>query len=154
MRDADKPKETVREIRLDELDKLLELYKHLNADDPELTIDEGLKKIWHEIMEDPNHYCLISEDKGVVISSCILVIIKNLTRNARPYALIENVVTHERYRRKGYGAAILKRAIEIAKEKDCYKIMLMTSRKEENTLRFYERAGFHRGEKTAFIIRM
>lgn len=146
--------ERVREIKSDELNKLLELYKYLNADDPELTIDEGLKEIWHEIMEDPNHFCLVTEDEGVIISSCILVIIKNLTRNARPYALIENVVTHEQYRKKGYGTAILKKAIEIAKEKDCYKVMLMTSRKEEDTLRFYESAGFHKGEKTAFIIRM
>ena len=146
--------ERVREIKFDEFNKLLDLYKHLNAEDPELTMDEGLKKICYEIMEDPNHFCLVIEDEGIIVSSCILVIIKNLTRNARPYALIENVVTHEQYRKKGYGTAILKRALEIAKEKDCYKVMLMTSRKDENTLRFYERVGFHKGEKTAFIIRM
>lgn len=82
------------------------------------------------------------------------MIIKNLTRNARPYGLIENVVTHEKYRKKGYGTAILKRAVEMAKEKDCYKVMLMTSRKEESILGFYEQAGFQRGEKTAFVVRM
>lgn len=146
--------ERVREIEFNELHKLLELYKQLHQDDPELTIDEGLKNIWHEIMGDPNHFCLVIEDEGVMVSSCILVIIKNLTRNARPYALIENVVTHEQYRKRGYGTAILKRAIEIAKEKDCYKVMLMTSTKEASTLRFYERAGFHKGDKTAFTIRM
>jgi len=32
--------------------------------------------------------------------------------------------------------------------------MLMTGRKEESTLQFYEKAGFHKGEKTAFIIRL
>ena len=90
----------VRNIKFDELNQLLELYKHLNPDDPELTIDEGLKKLWYEIMDNPNHFCLVIEDEGTIVSSCILVIVKNLTRNARPYALIENVVTHEDYRKK------------------------------------------------------
>lgn len=78
----------------------------------------------------------------------------NLTRNARPYGLIENVVTHPDYRNKGYGTAILKKAVDIAREHNCYKAMLMSSRKEESTLRFYEKAGFERGDKTGFVIRL
>ena len=105
-------------------------------------------------MDNPNHFCLVIEDEGTIVSSCILVIVKNLTRNARPYALIENVVTHEDYRKKGYGTAILKRAMEIAKEENCYKVMLMTSSKEEQIFRFYEKSGFDSEEKTAFIKRM
>jgi ribosomal protein S18 acetylase RimI-like enzyme len=144
----------VREIRIDELDKLLELYKHLNPDDPVLSNDERLKSIWNEIIENPDHFCLVIEEDNLLVSSCIVVVIKNLTRNARPYALIENVITHENYRKQGFGTAIIKRSIEIAKEKNCYKVMLMTSRKKESTLRFYESAGFLRGEKTAFVVRM
>ena len=146
--------EWVREIKDDDLYKLLELYKQLNPDDPELTVDERVKQIWQAIVEDPNHFCLVIEEEGIIVSSCILVIIHNLTRNARPYAVIENVVTHEQYRKRGYGTAVLKKAIEIAKEKGCYKVMLMTGKKDEATLRFYERAGFNRGEKTAFLVRM
>lgn len=143
--------EKVRCIGPNELAKLLELYKHLNRDDPELTMDKRLETIWNEILADPGHFYLVIEEDGIIVSSCVLVIIKNLTRNARPYALIENVVTHEKYRNKGYGTALLKRAVQIAKENNCYKVMLMTSRKEESTLRFYEKAGFNKGEKTAFI---
>lgn len=144
----------VREIKYGELKELLELYKHLNPDNPELTVDERIEEIWQEIMEDPGHFCLVIEEDGLIVSSCILVIIKNLTRNARPYALIENVVTHEQYRKRGYGTAVLRKAVEIAREMGCYKVMLMTGRKEEATLKFYERAGFNKDEKTSFIIRM
>lgn len=143
--------EEVRLADLQELEALLELYKHLNADDPELATDESLKKLWKEIYEDPGMYCLVIEKEGMLISSCFLIIVKNLTRGARPYAVIENVVTHSDFRKKGYGTSILSRALEIAKEKNCYKIMLMTSRKEESTLRFYEKAGFERGKKTGFV---
>ena len=67
--------ERVREIKDDELNKLLKLYKHLNPDDPELTVDERVKQIWQAIMEDPNHFCLVIEEDGVIVSSCIMVII-------------------------------------------------------------------------------
>jgi hypothetical protein len=32
-----------------------------------------------------------------------------------------------------------------------YKIMLMTGSKKESTLSFYEKAGYNRSDKTAFI---
>jgi GNAT superfamily N-acetyltransferase len=144
----------VRKIKFGELEQLLELYKHLNSDDPELNIDGKLTTLWQEILANPNYFCLVIKEDDKIISSCNLIIIKNLTRGARPYALIENVVTHREYRKRGCAAAILKRAIEIAQEKNCYKVMLLTGRKDDSTLRFYEKAGFKRGEKTGLIIRL
>jgi GNAT superfamily N-acetyltransferase len=144
----------VRLIKFDELEQLIELYQHLNKDDPKLEIDPSLKQLWRDIFDDPNLYYLVIAEDGMLVSSCTFAIIKNLTRNARPFVLIENVVTHEKYRNKGYGTAILKRVVEIAKEIGCYKVMLMTSRKEESTLKFYEKAGFNKGDKTAFVIRI
>ncbi|MFZ5988231.1 MAG: GNAT family N-acetyltransferase [Bacillota bacterium] len=141
----------VRLIKFDELQGLLELYRHLNSKDPELAVNESLKGLWKDIFEDPNMYYLVIEEDGKLVSSCVLVIVRNLTRGAKPYALIENVVTHKDYRNKGYGTSILERAVEIAKDKSCYKVMLMTGRKEESTLRFYEKAGFERGIKTGFV---
>lgn len=145
---------SVRLIKVDELEKLLALYRFLNPDDQVLNIDQALRDHWHEILADPNLLYLVIEEDGILVSSCALAIIKNLTRGAQPYGLIENVVTHGNYRKKGYGTAILKKAIEFAREKNCYKVMLMTGRKDEGTLRFYEKAGFDRGEKTAFVIRL
>jgi len=84
----------------------------------------------------------------------MLAIIKNLTRSGRPFGLIENVVTQSEYRNKGYGTAVLQQAVETAKENNCYKVVLLTGRKEESKLRFYEQAGFERGIKTGFIKRL
>ena len=55
-----------------------------------------------QIIQDPNHHLSVNEVDGRIISSCVCVIIPNLTRNIRPYAFIENVVTHEDYRGKGF----------------------------------------------------
>lgn len=148
---GERPVALVRLIQEGDLPQLLELYKHLNPDDPVLSIDEKLIAHWREILENPGQLYIGAEEDGRLVASCVLVVIPNMTRSARPYGLIENVVTHPDYRRRGLGKAVLQKAVEIAGVKGCYKVMLMTGRREEGTLRFYEEAGFVRGIKTAFI---
>lgn len=144
--------ESVRLIRYEELGKLLSLYRHLHPEDPDVRDSEAAESLWTEIFNDPNLYYLVIEDNGEIISSCTIAIIKNLTRNLRPYGLIENMITHPNYRNQGLGTKILHKAVEIAKENNCYKVMLLTGSKSEDTLRFYKNAGFVQGVKTGFII--
>lgn len=130
---------------------MLDLYQYLNPDDPDLQGTDYITELWRNIFNDPGRYYFVIEKDGLLVSTCTLAIIKNLTRSGRPFGLIENVVTHSEYRKRGYGTAILQKAVEIARDNNCYKVMLLTGRKEESTLRFYERAGFERGIKTGFI---
>lgn len=140
----------VREVRENELHKVLELYLHLHEEAiPEMT--EHLEKTWNTIMRDENHHIIVKEVDGEIVSSCVCVIIPNLTRNIRPYAFIENVVTHSDYRGKGYATECLHYAKTIAENANCYKMMLLTGSKEEATLRFYEQAGYNCADKTAFV---
>lgn len=94
---------------------------------------------------------MLCEVNGKIDSSCVCVIIPNLTRSVRPYAFIENVVTHGDYRNKGYATDCLNFAKKIAEENHCYKMMLLTGAKEESTLNFYRNAGYNDSDKTAFI---
>ena len=140
----------VREIRENELNELLELYLFLHETSvPEMT--EHLKNTWNTIMKDRNHHIIVKEIGGKIVSSCVCVIIPNLTRNIRPYAFIENVVTNSAYRGKGYATECLNYAKEIAIKENCYKLMLLTGSKEETTLKFYSNAGYNSSDKTAFI---
>jgi GNAT superfamily N-acetyltransferase len=134
-----------------ELPALLELYRHLHAVDAPLPDNDQLQQVWHDILSDPKLYCLVGEWEGKLIASCVLAILPNLTRGARPYGLIENVVTHAEFRQKGIGTKLLRYALQLAWEKNCYKVMLLTGSKREETLRFYEQAGFRKGVKTGFI---
>ena len=94
---------------------------------------------------------IVCEVDGKIVSSCVCVIIPNLTRNVRPYAFVENVVTHSDYRGKGYASLCLDYAKSIAENDGCYKIMLLTGSKSDSTLNFYKRAGYNSNDKTAFI---
>ncbi len=140
----------VREVYENELQELLELYLHLHESTiPEMT--EHLNKTWKNIIHDENHHIIVNIVDNKIVSSCVCVVIPNLTRNIRPYAFIENVVTQQDYRGKGYATECLNYARKIAEEADCYKMMLLTGSKKDSTLRFYERAGYNSSDKTAFI---
>lgn len=140
----------VREIQYNEQKELLELYLSLHEDSiPEQS--ETLKSTWNEILNDKNHHLLVNIIDGKIVSSCVCVIIPNLTRGIRPYAFIENVVTHEKYRGQGYATECLNYAKKLAQENNCYKMMLLTGSKEEKTLSFYRNAGYNSTDKTAFI---
>ena len=140
----------VREANKNDLEAVLELYLFLH-DDSIPAHDDHLAKTWNQIMEDPNHHFIVNEVDGKIVSSCVCVIIPNLSRGVRPYAFVENVVTHADYRCKGYATECLDYAKQIAISENCYKMMLLTGSKRESTLRFYERAGYNSSDKTAFI---
>lgn len=140
----------VREAGKEDLQSVLELYLYLHEDHiPEQ--DEHLEDVWNQIIEDPNHHLIVKEVDGKIISSCVCVIIPNLTRDVRPYAFIENVVTHADYRGHGYAGECLDYAKKLAKKENCYKMMLLTGSKKPETLAFYEKAGYNSSDKTAFI---
>ena len=140
----------VGEVAENELSELLQLYLYLHEKSiPEMT--EHLKGTWNSILKDENHHIIVNKINGKIVSSCVCVIIPNLTRNIRPYAFIENVVTHIEYRGKGYATECLNYAKEIAQKSNCYKIMLLTGSKEKAILNFYNNAGYNSTDKTAFI---
>lgn len=140
----------VREAKEKDLQEILELYLYLHETAvPEMS--EHLADTWRQIIQDENHHLIVNVVDGKIVSSCVCVIIPNLTRNVRPYAFVENVVTHSDYRGKGYATECLSYAKEIAQKQNCYKMMLLTGSKEQKTLDFYKNAGYNSTDKTAFI---
>lgn len=140
----------IREAVPGDLTALMALYTQLhNNDMPKDT--EQLQRLWQRILEDHDHHIIVADEEGTIVSSCVCVIIPNLTHHQQPYALIENVITDEEHRNRGLATRCLDYAREIARGENCYKMMLLTGSKQESTLTFYRRAGYNSEDKTAFI---
>ncbi len=140
----------IREITNADFDGLMTLYMQLHGN-PFPEKSNEVMALWEGILADPNHHIIVAVEDGKIVSSCVCVIIPNLTHGQQPYAFIENVVTDEAYRKRGLATACLDFAKEIALKENCYKMMLLTGSKSESTLNFYERSGYNRNDKTAFI---
>lgn len=142
----------LRALQANELPALLDLYRHLHTQDAPLPPQPVVEGVWAEAMANPRiRYFGGFADDGALVASCTLTTIPNLTRACKPYGVIENVVTHADHRGRGWGKAVLAQALAHAWQQGCYKVMLLTGRQDEATLRFYEQAGFDRHGKQAFV---
>ncbi|MFA6312953.1 MAG: GNAT family N-acetyltransferase [Sterolibacterium sp.] len=141
----------IRPLAKDDLPALLRLYRHLHSSDAPLPSQGEIDAVWTEIVSSDRFRYFGSFVGGALVSSCTISIIPNLTRGCKPYGVIENVVTHADHRRRGYGTDILRFVLTHAWSAGCYKVMLLTGRKDDSTLRFYRSAGFDPDEKHAFI---
>ena len=142
----------VREAQASDFPRVVELYRQLQPGDPVLT-DGRDRAVFDQIAREPWLHLFVLEDKGRIQSTCYLNVIPNITRSARPYAIIENVVTDEMARGRGYGKRIVSNALDFAWGEGCYKVMIQTGSKRESTHAFYEACGFSRDARHAFIAR-
>ena len=140
----------IREIQDTDFDSLMQLYMQLH-DNPVPDKTPKIMELWKRIMEDKDHHIIVAEEDGRIVSSCVCVIIPNLTHNQQSYAFVENVITDEKYRRRGLATECLNYAKKIAQNENCYKMMLLTGSKKGSTHRFYRQAGYNSEDKTAFI---
>ena len=130
-------------------------FEHLTRFPPKEEQDMVLwENLIRKFERDENMYLLVLETEGRVISSVQMAIIESLTHNVRPFAVIENVVTHEAYRGRGYASMLLEKASAIAKEKGCYKLSLETGSNKESTLNFYRKNGFEIDRKHSCLKRL
>lgn len=133
-----------------DLDGILDLYTHLHEND--LIGDRSSQELaYDKILSCPGCFLYLTEDCNMIVSSCTLHILPNLTRGARPYGLIENVVTRRECRSQGYATRLLGHVLHAAWDAGCYKVMLLTGRADPVVFRTYEKAGFIRGKKEGLI---
>lgn len=141
----------IRTLTTEDLPALLALYAHLHSSDDPLPPAPVVQSVWAEVMQNEKIRYFGALLEGSLVASCNVTVIPNLTRGCKPYGIIENVVTHTDHRRRGYGKAVLCAALSHAWNIGCYKVMLLTGRKDPGTLHFYESAGFDGHAKHAFI---
>lgn len=141
----------VRDLTAADLPTLLGLYAQLHASDPPLSPAQAAT-LWQAIAADPALIYLGGFVGDRLVSACNAVVVTNLTRGGRPYAVIENVITDAALRRKGIGRAVLGALIERCWQRDCYKVSLTSGAARGPAHAFYEGLGFDGSAKHAFVI--
>lgn len=142
-----------RQLAFEDLDALVALYEHLHASDAPLPSRRDVEDTWKKLCQSADHLYLGVDVGGLLVASCAVAIVPNLTRGARPYGLIENVVTHADHRRRGLGRAVVAEALDRCWSRRCYKVMLMSGTGRPQIHAFYEALGFDPDAKHAFIAR-
>ncbi len=84
---------------------------------------------------------LVVEEDGKIIGTVRLLFEQKYYHGGRLAGHIEDVSTHKNHTGKGVASALIRRAIELCREKNCYKIILDCS---DELVGFYQKLGFER----------
>ncbi|MGW3960748.1 N-acetyltransferase family protein [Amycolatopsis sp. NPDC005003] len=132
---------TTRPAREADVPALLALFRELHPDDPPPSA-QAAAAAWRAVQAQSGRVILVAECGGAVIGTADCATLPNLTRGARPFMLVENVVVATGHRRSGVGAALMEAAFAAARRAGCYKVQLLSRSGREAAHAFYESLGF------------
>lgn len=97
---------------------------------------------WTRIETDPDRTVLVAERRGQIIGTLDLILVANLTHDAQPWAIVDNVVVDTAARRAGVGRALIEEALDRATRSGCYKVELLSHESRRGAHAFYRALGF------------
>ena len=128
------------------LEALTSLLPQLNPELPPLTIERLAS-----VVSDPATTLLVVRD-GDAISGTATVLVYNTPAHRK--ARIEDVVIDEGARGKGVGEMLVRRCIDVARDKGAEIVELQSARWREVANRLYPRLGFERRESNLYRLNL
>jgi GNAT superfamily N-acetyltransferase len=116
----------------------------------ELPLPASYLAVFDAIDSDPNNELMVACLGERIVGVLQLTFIPYLTYQGAWRALIEGVRVDSSMRSAGIGKALLRRAIDRARERGCRFVQLTTDKSRADARRFYEALGFvasHEGMK-------
>jgi GNAT superfamily N-acetyltransferase len=121
-------------------------------DDDEITRSRGYPvseeadaaawRAFEEIDSDPRNELIVADDNGTVVGTCQLTFTPSLSAGGAQRMTIEAVRVGRELRGKGVGRAMMRWAIDRARERGCGVAQLTSDRRRTDAHRFYESLGF------------
>lgn len=132
----------IRKATENDLPEILNLYSQPDMDYGKVLQIEDAEKIFNKMKTYPDYYIYVAETKNEIVGTFALAVMDNLAHMGSKSGLIEDVVVSQKHQGNGIGKQMMKYAIELCKEKSCYKVCLSSNLKRTNAHKFYEAIGF------------
>ena len=108
-----------------------------NADNAEPYL-----KAFDALMAQKGNAIIVGDDSGEVVACLQLFMVPGLSRQGATRAFIEGVRVASKLRGKGVGEALVRHAIDKARNAGCRLVQLTSDKSRGDAHRFYERLGF------------
>lgn len=92
----------------------------------------------------PDYALYVADRAGEIVGSFALLVMHNLGHLGTPSAIVEDVVVAPASQGIGIGKQMMRHALDLARDKGCYKLMLSSNARREEAHAFYETLGFER----------
>lgn len=135
----------------DDIPNLCALLQFLFAQEVEFEADDELQaQGLASIINDPRvGNIIVAREANDIIGMVNLLYTVSTALGGR-VAILEDMVVNPAVRSKGVGSELLLYSVELAKQKGCQRITLLTDFDNENAHRFYQKHGFARSSMAVF----
>ncbi|MBB6118390.1 GNAT family N-acetyltransferase [Nocardiopsis algeriensis] len=121
---------------------LRELGDTAHMQSAHVRMSSAAVRAWTRMESDPDRTILVAEERGQIIGTLDLLVVANLTHDAQPWAVVDNVVVDPQLRRRGIGRALVEDALDRATRAGCYKVELLSHESPDGVRKFYAALGF------------
>ena len=132
---------------------LSELLSELFSQELEFSVNKKLQeKGLIAILENENigNILIVSINEEIVAMVNILYTIS--TALGTKVAILEDMIVSKNFQNQNIGSELLKYAIEVAKNKGCKRITLLTDNDNSHAHKFYKKSGFQKSNMIPFRI--
>ena len=121
---------------------LRELGDTTHTQSANVRMSSAAVRAWTRMETDPDRTVLVAEQRGQIIVTLDLLVVANLTHDAQPWAVVDNLVVDPLTRGRGIGRALMEDALDRATRAGCYKVELLSHESRHGAHRFYAALGF------------
>lgn len=134
---------TVRPATVDDLLVLGEILTHLHGRPPwSQEAEPRAREALSEVVGNPSRCLSLAFVNDHPAGTADVVVVRNLTRDLRPFAVIENVVVVPGLRRHGVARRLMEASLAFAESRGCYKVQLVSASGRGAGHQLYETMGF------------
>lgn len=129
----------VRRIEEKDLMDLNNLYTVLCEEEGDI---EQMQSIFAKIKANEDYYLIGVEMDHKIVGTIMGIVCHDLVGKYKAFMTIENVIVDEAYRGRGIGKALFKYIEEVAYERECRYIYLVSGNQREVAHKMYQRLGY------------
>lgn len=134
----------VRQASAADLPSVLTLYAQPAMDNGNVLPIAEAEQLLAQFSHYPNYRLFVACENDAIVGTFALLVMHNLAHQGTPSAIVEDVVVSESHQSQGIGRDMMHHAMALAREADCYKLVLSSNQKRERAHAFYESLGFQR----------
>lgn len=129
----------LKEVTYEDLGKLDQLYKQL-MDEPSDPVKQ--ERVFKTIHEHPDYYLLGAYTNDDLVGTLMGIVCYDLLGECKPFMVIENVIVSSTARRQGIGRLLMEGIEQIARDRSCGYIILVSSDHRKEAHQMYAAHGY------------
>ncbi len=136
----------IRKVKASDLQDLYELYMELCGEGNL----EQMKNTFVEVDKNEAYYLIGAEVDGKIVGTLMGIVCHDLAGKYKAFMTIENVIVLDAYRGKGIAKKLFEYIEEIACERQCRYIYLVSGNNREVAHQMYDKLGYKSDQVTGF----